>query len=146
MNLKDIDNSLDTVDSIGTKTAKILKKHWWLILLTVLGLSYFGYIQLTPPDLNLNGDKKENVVSNSTAKKETIVKPETITVVQPIVIQNKPVETVKNTNTNSSNKIKKETPKEENKEESSEGELKKKAKKKLKGFLEDEANKVLDEK
>jgi len=45
--IEDVDKKLDTVDSILTKTERILKKHWWMIILiivVVLGyLKYEGY-------------------------------------------------------------------------------------------------------
>jgi len=45
--IEDVDKKLDTVDSILTKTERILKKHWWMIILiivVVLGyLKYDGY-------------------------------------------------------------------------------------------------------
>jgi len=45
MAIEKIDKELDVVDSILTKVGKILKKHWWIVILGLV--AWFFYWAMT---------------------------------------------------------------------------------------------------
>lgn len=62
MAIEEIDKSLDVVDSIFTKTSRILKKHWLLLLFILVCL--FIYWAVTSEDDYYYEDEFENEIWN----------------------------------------------------------------------------------
>lgn len=60
---KETEAKLESVDNILTKITKILKKHWLVILLILLGLSVYEFIMSVKEDMNK--PKVEDIIQST---------------------------------------------------------------------------------
>lgn len=72
---KDTEAKLDSVDTILTKVTKILKKHWLILIILLIGYGGYEFVGLVQEEINkINKPKVEEVAPQETVTEHFVVR------------------------------------------------------------------------